>query len=190
MDALPRAPTSARVRTYADRVVASHQQAADMLLETRLRMCQHGDARRRDMQFKAGDSVWLSASGITLPAHRDRKCQKLTPVYYGPYDIVERISAVSYRLKLPVNLKIHDVFHIQRLKAATLDEFKGRKRRKMPAIREDVYEVEELLKNRVVRGKEQYLVKWKGFSLGHSSWEPVSNLRCPRLLQQYREEQD
>ena len=85
---------------------------------------------------------------------------------------------------------IHDVFHIQRLKAATLDEFKGRKRRKMPAIREDVYEVEELLKNRVVRGKEQYLVKWKGFSLGHSSWEPVSNLRCPRLLQQYREEQD
>ena len=67
---------------------------------------------------------------------------------------------------------------------------KGRKRRKMPAIREDVYEVEELLKNRVVRGKEQYLVKWKGFSLGHSSWEPVSNLRCPRLLQQYREEQD
>ena len=83
--------------------------------------------------------------------------------------IVETISAVSYRLKLPVNLKIHDVFHIQRLKAATLDEFKGRKRRKMPAIREDVYEVEELLKNRVVRGKEQYLVKWKGFSLGHSS---------------------
>ena len=89
-----------------------------------------------------------------------------------------------------MNLKIHDVFHIQRLKAATLDEFKGRKRRKMPAIREDVYEVEELLKNRVVRGKEQYLVKWKGFSLGHSSWEPVSNLRCPRLLQHYREEQD
>ena len=88
---------------------------------------------------------------------------------YGPYDIVERISAVSYRLKLPVNLKIHDVFHIQRLKAATLDEFKGRKRRKMPAIREDVYEVEELLKKRVVRGKEQYFVKWKGYSLGHSS---------------------
>ena len=92
------------------------------------------------------------------------------------------------RLKLPVNLKIHDVFHIQRLKAATLDEFKGRNRRKMPAIREDFYEVEELLKKRVVRGKEQFLVKWKGFSLGHSSWEPVSNLRCPRLLQQYREE--
>ena len=106
MDALPRAPTSALVRTYADRVVASHQQAADMLLETRLRMCQHGDARRRDVQFKAGDSVWLSASGITLPAHRDRKCQKLTPVYYGPYDIVERISALSYRLKLPVNLNV------------------------------------------------------------------------------------
>ena len=57
----------------------------------------------------------------------------------------------------------------------------------MVAIREDVYEVEELLKNRVVRGKEQYLVKWKGFSVVVTppltySLDRLDRLNSPKFL--------
>ena len=88
---------------------------------------------------------------------RYRQCQKLTPVYYGPYKIVEVISPVSYRLKLPSTLKIHDVFHVQRLKSASDIEFKGRRRRPAPALPDNVYEVEAIMNDRVRYGKAQYL---------------------------------
>jgi len=180
-----RIPAAAQL--YVDRVVAAHLQAADMLQETRLRMCQAHDARARAVQYACGDKIWLSASGISMDIHRERPCQNLTPVYYGPYEIVEQISAVSYRLKLPSNLKIHDVFHVQRLKPATDDEFKGRRPRPMPALRDSVYEVEEIVNHKVVRGKEHYLIRWKGYSMNHMQWLPLSELSCPRLLRQYRE---
>ena len=42
---------------------------------------------------------------------------KLSPRYMGPYEIVERIGEVAYRLRLPLELaRIHDVFHISMLR--------------------------------------------------------------------------
>ncbi|MBZ2164412.1 hypothetical protein, partial [Alteromonas stellipolaris] len=48
---------------------------------------------------------------------------KLAPRYIGPFEIVARIGAVSYRLELPQSmLGIHDVIHISMLKKHLRDE--------------------------------------------------------------------
>ena len=39
------------------------------------------------------------------------------------------------------------------------------------------YEVENILDKRQVRGKIEYLIKWKGYSTSESTWEPLSNLK-------------
>ena len=40
------------------------------------------------------------------------------------------------------------------------------------------YEVEEILDKRInKKGKEEYKIKWEGYSLEESSWEPISNLK-------------
>jgi len=39
-------------------------------------------------------------------------CAKLAPRYCGPFEILERIGPVAYRLALPPAVKVHDVFHI------------------------------------------------------------------------------
>nr|GFB49356.1 putative reverse transcriptase domain-containing protein [Tanacetum cinerariifolium] len=42
---------------------------------------------------------------------------KLAPQYVGPFEIVEYVGPVTYRLKLPQELScVHDMFHVSNLK--------------------------------------------------------------------------
>ena len=48
-----------------------------------------------------------------------RKCnEKLRPHYYGPFQIIEKLGLVAYKLALPLTCKLHPVFHVSRLKKA------------------------------------------------------------------------
>ncbi|XP_021767729.1 uncharacterized protein LOC110732119 [Chenopodium quinoa] len=48
---------------------------------------------------------------------------KLSPKYIGPYEILQRIGKVAYRLALPMELsKVHDVFHVSQLRRYILDK--------------------------------------------------------------------
>ena len=47
---------------------------------------------------------------------------KLSPRYIGPFEILERIGVLAYRLALPPNLaSVHDVFHISMLRKYVYD---------------------------------------------------------------------
>lgn len=41
---------------------------------------------------------------------------------------------------------------------------------------EDMYTVEKILDKRTKNGKHEYLVKWVGWDIRDSTWEPESNL--------------
>ncbi|GKE20591.1 hypothetical protein Tco_1432103 [Tanacetum coccineum] len=53
---------------------------------------------------------------------QDRQKRKLAPWYVGPFEIVERIGPVAYRLRLPQELSyVHNVFHVSNLKKCLAD---------------------------------------------------------------------
>ncbi|XP_054763412.1 chromobox protein homolog 8-like [Lytechinus pictus] len=53
-------------------------------------------------------------------------------------------------------------------------------------IGERVYAAESLLNRRIRRGKAEYLVKWKGWSIKYSTWEPEDNIIDKRLLESFK----
>ena len=64
-----------------------------------------------DRTFKIGDRVWLEGRNL----HLDRPSIKLSPKRHGPFKIKKVLSPITYQLDLPVQWKIHDVFHINLL---------------------------------------------------------------------------
>ncbi|GKC97245.1 reverse transcriptase domain-containing protein, partial [Tanacetum coccineum] len=76
----------------------------------------YADNRCKPLEFEVGDKVLLKVSpwkGVM----RFGKKGKLAPRYVGPFEILERIGPVAYRLRLPNELsKVHDTFHVSNLK--------------------------------------------------------------------------
>nr|GEU67216.1 putative reverse transcriptase domain-containing protein [Tanacetum cinerariifolium] len=97
-------------------------QIKNRLLTARSRQKSYADVRRKPMEFEIGDMVMLKDSpwkGVI----RFRKRSKLSPWYIGPFEIVERIGPVAFKLELPKKLHgYHNTFHISNLKKCLTDE--------------------------------------------------------------------
>ncbi|XP_073158866.1 uncharacterized protein [Henckelia pumila] len=76
----------------------------------------YADARRRDLEFAVGDHVFLKVSPMKGVARFGRR-GKLNPRYIGPFEILERVGTLAYRLALPPGLAaVHNVFHVSMLR--------------------------------------------------------------------------
>ena len=66
--------------------------------------------------------MFLKVSPWKKILHFGRK-GKLSPRFIGPYEILERVGPVVYRLALPLELaKLHDVFHVFMLRRYCSDK--------------------------------------------------------------------
>lgn len=102
---------------------------------------------------------------------------KLSPRFYGPYEILEKMGAVAYRLALPTGSKIHNVFHVSLLRKHLGPLTQATTQ--LPPVSNDsivLPQPEAVLDRRVVqkgkyRPKEEVLIKWQGAPLEDATWE-------------------
>ncbi|GJY88223.1 putative reverse transcriptase domain-containing protein [Tanacetum coccineum] len=105
------------VQETTDKVVLIKEK----LKAARDRQKSYADNRRKPLEFEVGDQVLLKVSpwkGVI----RFGKKGKLAPRYVGPFEILERVGPVAYRLRLPEELSsVHDTFHVSNLKKCLAD---------------------------------------------------------------------
>ncbi|GJW19562.1 ty3-gypsy retrotransposon protein [Tanacetum coccineum] len=96
-------------------------QIKDRLKAARDRQKSYADKRRKPLEFSVGDYVLLKVSpwkGVV----RFGKKGKLAPRFVGPFEIIEKVGPVAYRLDLPEELNgVHDTFHVSNLKKCLAD---------------------------------------------------------------------
>jgi Chromo (CHRromatin Organisation MOdifier) domain len=144
---------------------------------------------RREDDYKVGDLVLLSTRFFKPPADLARG-RKLAPKYAGPYQIIDKVSPVAYKLQLPPGTNAHPVFHSSLLRTYHADNTGER----ILAIPEPVcveghveYVVEKILRSRQLRGRAEYLVHWQGCHTNDATWEPRENVQGSEALREYEE---
>ena len=76
----------------------------------------YGDMKRNDVCYEIGEKVFLKVS-LWKKVMRFGRKGKLSPRFIRPYEVIEKVGPVAYRLALPPELeKIHNVFHVSMLR--------------------------------------------------------------------------
>ena len=76
----------------------------------------YADLNRKEIEFQVGDKVFLKVSPCKKVLRFGKK-GKLSPRFIGPFEMIERVGPLAYRLALPIKLeKIHNVFHVSMLR--------------------------------------------------------------------------
>ena len=131
------------------------------LLMAQQRQKDQADKNRIEREFTIGDSIFVKLKPYIQSSVTTRVCQKLSFSYFGPYTIVQRIRAVSYKLQSPETSMIHLVTHVYQLKKAMGNEHKVSK--ELPSLFNPFEVPKMVLQRRTIHvnngWREQVLIK-------------------------------
>jgi len=149
------------------------------------------------MDRKRGEVVEYQVGDLVLLSTKDLKWQmvgqsseKLVEQFVGPYKIKAIISSNVVELELPATVRIHPIVNVSQIKWYVDQVNSQRKEVPQPVVVEgEEWEVEKILKKRKVRGKDTFLVWWKGFTAEGDTWESRENLQnAGDLLREFEKE--
>ncbi|KAL5566874.1 hypothetical protein UlMin_030038 [Ulmus minor] len=159
------------------------------LIQKRMKTAQsrqksYADRRRRPLEFKEGDFVFLKVAPMK-GVMRFGKKGKLSPRYIGPFEILEMVDKVAYKLALPSELAaVHNVFHVSMLRKYVSDPShvlvsEPIKVREYLTNQEQPVQILDR-KDKALRNKVIPLVKvlWRNHKVEEATWEREDEMRA------------
>ncbi|KAJ3708704.1 hypothetical protein LUZ61_012409 [Rhynchospora tenuis] len=86
------------------------------LVKAQDRMKKYADLKRSERHFQVGDWVYLRMQPYKHTSLANGVTGKLSSRYFGPFEILEKIGDLAYKLNLPEAAFIHPVIHVSQLK--------------------------------------------------------------------------
>ncbi|GKC00146.1 putative reverse transcriptase domain-containing protein [Tanacetum coccineum] len=182
--------TAYHPQTNVQETTEKISQIKDRLKAARDHQKSYADKRRKPLEFRVGDYVLFKLSpwkGVL----RFGKKGKLAPRFVGPFNIIEKVGLMAYRLDFPKELNgVHDMFHVSNLKKCLadptlqvpLDEI--RVDAKLNFVEEPVEilerEFKKLKRSRIAIVK----VRWNSKHGPEFTWkhEDQMKMKCPHLF--------
>ncbi|KAJ3684964.1 hypothetical protein LUZ61_014128 [Rhynchospora tenuis] len=161
----------------------------DSLTKAQSRMKKYADLHRTERTFEVGEWVYMKIHPYRQQSVSGDGKNKLNPRYFGPYEIVEKIGSMAYRLQLPAEAQIHPVVHVSLLKkhigrghipSSVLPEFSLIGKLHVAPI--------AVLNRRLVKrgnaGVAQLQVKWEGMTSEDTTWEDyaIMQRKFPKFI--------
>jgi len=174
------------VTEFVERMKKVHEEAEVALKKTQEEMKRYVDRGRKETEvWKKRDQVLLSTKNLVF---KERPTKKLMERYVGPYAIEEVVSSNVVKLQLPTSIMIHLVVNVSWI-VHYKKQVKGQKKEEgKPVEVEGVkeWEVEKILNKKKIRGVEEYLIRWKGFTAEGDTWERRENLKnVEKLIEEF-----
>jgi hypothetical protein len=136
-------PTSA---AFVERLQFSLSFECKCLIAAQQRQKALADKNRVEKTLKVGDKVLLSTKYLYLKY--SEKSRKLLPKWIGPFEVVQVVGPIAYKLKMNPGWLVHPVFHVSLLEPYRES---GRVQPPPPPVEMEgdlEYEVESILEHR------------------------------------------
>jgi transposase InsO family protein len=148
---------------------------------------QANQRRKQSPQLRVGDKVWLKLGDHYKTKRPSRKLDWKN----AKYTVLEIVGPNAVKLNTPG--RVHPVFNVNMLRLASSDPLPSQPQddnepEPIEVDGEEMYLVEEILKEKGDRQRKQYLVKWEGYS--DPTWEPASSLKHTNALQEWKHAQE
>ena len=154
------------------------------LLTAQSRKKSYADVRRRPLEFEVRDHVFLKVMpkrGVV----RFGKRGKLSPRVIGPFEILERVGTIAYRLALPPSMSgVHEVFQVSMLRKYTPDPAHVVDWGQIEVDTNETFEEGPVCildsRDQVMRRKTVRLVRvlWRHYGVEESTWEREDTMRA------------
>jgi transposase InsO family protein len=156
------------------------------LIDAQARMKLYYDLNRPVQSFAIGDKVLISSKNLDIQhlGVISSGSTKLAPLWIGPYEVLAKTSIDTYKLQLPIGLRLHDEFHTSLLKPYVFDSDPDRLNVPNEGMiqaggESGAFLIEDVRGHKKVKGKIHYLVKWLGYPAEFNTWEPLQNILKP-----------
>ncbi|KAL5549643.1 hypothetical protein UlMin_004874 [Ulmus minor] len=146
---------------------------------------EHKEHLRRELNMRQRRWLELVKDYDCEILYHPGKKGKLSPRYIGPFEILERIGKVAYKLALPSELAaVHNVFHVSMLRKYVSDPSHVLASEPIE-VREDLTYQEQPVqildrKDKALRNKVIPLVKvlWRNHKVEEATWEREDEMRA------------
>lgn len=181
----------------AEEFQAERQRAQEALMLGQQYQKRAYNRGRLTTELNVGDLVLLNPHSLALLKDVKGRGQKLLMKYDGPFEIIKKLSPVSYQLRLPKSYGMHPILNIAHLEKYEASPREYGERPTKDLNRDDFevhqeYEVDKIISERWKKARNgrrilQYLTRFKGYSADSDEWLSSNQLRnAPEVLAEWR----
>lgn len=177
---------------------ADRNRAKEALLLSQVHQQRAYNKGRLTNEFEEGDLVVLNAHSLRLLKGEKGRGQKLLMRYDSPFEILRKLSPITYQLRMPASYGIHPIINITHLEAyhKSPPEFRERPTKRLNRSdfeeepKDDVEAIVGERLRKVGKGRRirEYKTRWEGYGPEFDEWLPAARLKnAPIVLKAWME---